>query len=69
MLEWPGIEFRLRLLKLHSCTAYRVIGASVGDPHGCPLSNAFRGIGPNGRGTSSLSPSWESWHHHCHISP
>jgi hypothetical protein len=69
MLEWPGIEFRLHLLKLHSYTAYRVVGAGVGGPHGYPLSYAFRGIGPNRRGTSSLGPSWESWRHYCCISP
>jgi hypothetical protein len=69
MLEWPSIEFRILKLKLHSCIAYRVVGAGVGGQHGYPLSNAFQGIGSNGRGTSSVSPSWESWHHHYRISP
>jgi hypothetical protein len=55
MFEWQGIEFRI--LKLHSCTAYIVAGAGVGGPHGYPLSYSFQGIGPNGRGRSSLGPS------------
>jgi hypothetical protein len=50
MLEWQGIEFRILKLKLHSCTAYRVVGASVGGWHGYRLSYVFQGIGPNGRG-------------------
>jgi hypothetical protein len=29
MLEWQGIEFWILKLKLHSCTTYRVVGASV----------------------------------------
>jgi hypothetical protein len=41
MLEWPGIVFRLYPLKLHSCTAYRVVGAGIGGPYGYPLSYAF----------------------------
>jgi hypothetical protein len=69
MLEWQGIEFRILKLKLHSYTAYRVVGASVGGQHGYGLSYAFQRIGPNGRGTSSLGPSWELWRHHCHKSP
>jgi hypothetical protein len=69
MLEWQGIEFRILKLKLHSCTTYKVVGASVGGRHGFQLSYAFQGIGPNGRGTSSLGPSWELWRHHCHKSP
>jgi hypothetical protein len=69
MLEWPGIEFRILKLKLHSCTAYRVVGACVGGQHGYPLLYAFQGIGPNGKGTTSLGLSWESWRHHCRISP
>jgi hypothetical protein len=60
MLEWPNIEFRILKLKLHSCTAYRVVDTGVGGQYGYPLSYAFQGIGPNGRGMSSLGPSWES---------
>jgi hypothetical protein len=30
MLEWQGIEFRILKLKLHFCTAYRVVGVGVG---------------------------------------
>jgi hypothetical protein len=69
MLEWPGIDFRILKLKLHSGTAYKVVDAGIGGRYGYLLSCAFQGIGPNGRGTSSLCPSWESWHHHCRISP
>jgi hypothetical protein len=69
MLEWPGIEFRILKLKLHSCTAYRLVGAGVGGRHGYPLSYAFQGIGPNGRGRSSFGPSWGSRRHRCRISP
>jgi hypothetical protein len=69
MLEWQGIEFRILKLKLHSCTAYRVVGVGVGGRHGYQLSYAFQGIGPNRRGTSSLGPLWESWRHHCRILP
>jgi hypothetical protein len=57
MLKWQGIEFRILKLKLHSCTAYRVVGAGVRGRHGYRLSFAFQGIGPSGRGTSSLGPS------------
>jgi hypothetical protein len=57
MLEWQGIEFRILKLKLHSCTAYRVVGVGVGGQYRYPLSYAFQGIGPNGKGTSSLGPS------------
>jgi hypothetical protein len=46
MLEWQGIEFRILKLKLHSCTAYRVVCAGVGSRHGYRLSYAFQGIGP-----------------------
>jgi hypothetical protein len=67
MLEWLGIEFWI--LKLHFCIAYKVDGVGVGGLHGYPLSYVFKGIGPNGRGTSFLGPSWESWCHHCRISP
>jgi hypothetical protein len=59
MLEWQGIEFQILKLKLHSCTTYRVVGASIGGRHGYRLSYAFQGFGPNGRGTSSLGPSWK----------
>jgi hypothetical protein len=52
MLEWQGIEFRIRKLMLHSCTAYRVVGAGVGGRHGYRLSYASQEIGPNGRGMS-----------------
>jgi hypothetical protein len=69
MLEWPGIEFWILKPKLYSCTTYKVVGAGVGGQYGYPLSYAFQGIGLNGRGTSSLGPSWESWHDHCCISP
>jgi hypothetical protein len=69
MLEWQGIEFWILKLKLHSCTAYRVVGAGVGGWYGYRLSYAFQGIRPNGRGTSSLGLSWESWCHHFRISP
>jgi hypothetical protein len=69
MLEWQGIEFQILKLKLHSYTAYRVGGASVRGQHGYPLSYAFQGIGPNGKVTSFLGLSWESWRHHCRISP
>jgi hypothetical protein len=62
-------EFRILKLKQHSCTTYRVVGDGVGGRHGYWLSYAFQGIGSNGRGTSSLGPSWELWHHHCHKSP
>jgi hypothetical protein len=41
MLEWPSIEFRILKLKLHSFTAYRVIGAGVGGRYGYPLLYAF----------------------------
>jgi hypothetical protein len=30
MLEWQDIEFRILKWKLHSYTAYRVVGAGVG---------------------------------------
>jgi hypothetical protein len=63
MLEWQGIEFRILKLKLHSYITYRVVGAGIGDRHGYRLSYAFQGIGPNGRGTSSLGPSGELWRH------
>jgi hypothetical protein len=69
MLEWQGVEFWILKLKLHSCTAYRVVGAGVGGWYGYRLSYAFQGIRPNGRRTSSLGPSWELKHHHCHKSP
>jgi hypothetical protein len=69
MLEWQGIEFRILKLKLHSYTAYRVVGAGVGGRHGYRLSYAFQGIGPNGRDTSSLGLSWELWRHHYRKSP
>jgi hypothetical protein len=69
MLEWQGIEFRILKLKLHSYTAYIVVGAGVGGQYGYPLSYAFQGIGPNGRGKSSLGLSWELWCHNCCILP
>jgi hypothetical protein len=69
MLEWQGIEFRILKLKLYSYTAYRVDGAGVGGLNGYRLSYAFQGIEPNGKGMSSLGPSWESWRHHSRISP
>jgi hypothetical protein len=65
MLERQGIEFRILKLKLHSCTAYRVVGAGIGGRHGYRLSYAFQGIGLNRRGTSFLGPSWELWRHRC----
>jgi hypothetical protein len=64
MLEWQGIVFRILKLKLHSCTSYRVVGAGVGGRHGYRLSYVSQEIGANGRGMSSLGPSWELWHHH-----
>jgi hypothetical protein len=69
MLEWQGIKFQMLKLKLYSCTTYRVLGVGVGGLHGYPLLYVFQGIGPNGKDTSSLGPSWESWRHHCCISP
>jgi hypothetical protein len=41
MLEWQGIEFRILKLKLHSCTAYRVVGAGVEGRYRYRLSNAI----------------------------
>jgi hypothetical protein len=69
MLEWQGIEFRILKPKLHSCSTYRVVCAGVGGRHGYRLSYASQGIGPNGRGRSSLGPSWELRRHHCRKSP
>jgi hypothetical protein len=69
MLEWQGIEFRILKLNLYSYTAYRVVGADVGGWHKYRLSYAFQGIGPNGRGTSSLGLLWELSRHHCRKSP
>jgi hypothetical protein len=65
MFKWQGIEFRILKLKLYSYIAYRVAGVGVGGRHGYRLSYAFQRIGPNGRGTSSFGPSWESWRHRC----
>jgi hypothetical protein len=67
MLEWQSNESRIQLVKLHSYIAYKVAGVGLGDPHIYPLWYASQGIGSSGRGTSSLGPSLESWHHHCHI--
>jgi hypothetical protein len=69
MLKWQSIEFRILKLKLHSYTTYRVVGAGVGGWHGYRLLYTSQGIGPNGRSTSSLGPSWELWHHHCRKLP
>ena len=68
MLEWQDIEYRILKLKLHFCTSDRVVCAGVGGRHGYWFLYAFQGIGPNGKGRSSLGPSWELWHHHYHKS-
>jgi hypothetical protein len=64
MLEWQSIESRIQKVKLHSCIAYRVVGVGLGSQYKYPLLYAFQGIGSSRRGTSSLGPPLESWHHH-----
>jgi hypothetical protein len=51
MLEWQGIECRILKLKLHSCIAYRVVGAGVGGRHGYWLFVCF-------------SRDWAQWKRH-----
>jgi hypothetical protein len=52
MLEWQGIEFQILKLKLHSCTAYRVVGAGVGGRHqGCHADDSGRTDGQTDRRT------------------
>ena len=69
MLEWPDIEYPILKLKLHSCTNNRVVCVGVVGRHGYWLLYASQGIGPNGKGRSSLGPSLELWRHHYRISP
>jgi hypothetical protein len=58
MLEWQGIEFWIQKVKLHSCTAYKVVGAGLGGQDGYLLLYASQWIGSNGKAHPLLVLHW-----------